>query len=104
MAELTEFVCDPDMRLHGYQPEIYDPAVGLSRKAFEFALRNSRECLGWRTDFSEIEQTIGCEFYRKQMLKTKIEYTNEEIERCFLFPEVFRKVQQLDGVVHTKKI
>ncbi|MDP3086741.1 MAG: sulfotransferase [Methylotenera sp.] len=102
MAELTEFVCDPDMRLHGYQPEIYDPSVGLSRKAFEFALRNSRECLGWRTDFAEIEQTIGSELYRKQMLKTESEYSKEEIERCFLFPEVYRQVQQLDGVAHQK--
>lgn len=93
MAELTEFICDPDMRLHGYQPEIYDPSFGLSHKAFEYALSNSYKCLGWRTDFTEIERTMGCEFYRKQMLKTKIKYTKKEIERCFLFPKVFDQVK-----------
>ena len=97
MAELTEFICDPDMRLYGYQPEIYDSSLGLSSKAFEYALRNSRECLGWRTDFSEIEQTIGCELYRKQMLKTKSKYSKEEIERCFLFSRVFDQVQDIAG-------
>lgn len=95
MAELTEFICDPDMRLHGYQPEIYDSTVGLSRETFEYAVRNTRECLGWRTDFPEIEQTIGCEYYRKQMLMTESQYSIEEIERCFLFPEVFRQVRQM---------
>lgn len=96
MAELTEFICDPDMRLHGYQPEIYDPSFGLSQKAFEFALSNSYNCLGWRTDFSEIEQTMGCEFYRKQMLKTKIKYSKREIERCFLFSKVFDQVKSFE--------
>jgi len=68
MAELTEFICDPEMRLHGYQPEIYDPSVGLSDAAFRFAVKNARECQGWRTDFPEIEQTLGSELYRKRML------------------------------------
>lgn len=95
MAELTEFICDPDMRLHGYQPEIYDLSSGLSGKAFEYALCNSRECLGWRTDFPEIEQAIGCEFYRKHMLKTKSKYSSEEIERCFLFSDVFDQIQNI---------
>jgi hypothetical protein len=95
MAELTEFVCDPDMRIHGYRPEVYDSAAGLSRNAFEYAVRNARECHGWRTDFPEIEQTLGCEYYRKQMLKADSEYSTEEIERCFLFPEVFLQVRLL---------
>jgi hypothetical protein len=91
MIELTEFICDPEMQLHGYKPEVYDPLVGLSHKTFGYALSNSRDCLGWRTDFPEIEQTLGCEYYRKQMLKIPACYTRDEIERCFLFPEVFDK-------------
>lgn len=95
MAELTEFICDPDMRLHGYHPEIYNLKEGLSRSAFEYAIRNARECLGWRTDFPEVEKTIGCEFYRKQMLQTESKYSEDEIKRCFLFHEVFEQVKQL---------
>lgn len=95
MAELTEFVCDPEMQIHGYSPEIYDAKVGLSREAFEYAISNSRECLGWRTDFQEIEQTLGAEYYRKQMLRADSAYSNEEIERCFLFSEVFQKLCKL---------
>ena len=95
MAELTEFVCDPDMRIHGYRPEVYDSAAGLSRNTFKYAVRNARECHGWRTDFPEIEQTLGCEYYRKQMLKADSEYSTEEIERCFLFPEVFLQARLL---------
>lgn len=95
MAELTEFVCDPDMRLHGYQPEIYNASAGLSDKALEYAMQNARECLGWRTDFAEVEKTIGCEFYRKQMLKVDSEYSVAEIERCFLFPEVFKQIKSI---------
>ena len=95
MAELTEFVCDPEMQLHGYKPEIFNPSAGLTRDAFQYAMKNSRECRGWRTDFPEIEQTMGCEYYRKEMLRADSEYSAAEIERCFLFPEVFRQVQRL---------
>jgi hypothetical protein len=95
MVEIVEFVCDPDMRLHGYQPHIYDEASGLSHTAFAYAVRNSRECLGWRTDFQEIERTLGGEFYRKAMLVAKDAPSVDEIERCFLFQEVFRQTQAL---------
>jgi hypothetical protein len=95
MAELTEFVCDPEMRVHGYEPEIYDDAVGLSRSAFAYALSNSRECLGWRTDFQEIERTLGSEYYRKYMLLAEDTPSTDEIERCFLFLEVFQQMRQL---------
>jgi hypothetical protein len=95
MAELTEFVCDPEMQMHGYFPEIYDPSSGLSGETFEYAIANARECLGWRTDFHEIEYTLGAEYYRKQMLKVASNYSKEEIERCFLFSEVYQKLLEL---------
>lgn len=95
MAELTEFVCDPEMQLQGYFPEIYDPSAGLSGETFEYAIANARECRGWRTDFHEIEHTLGAEYYRKQMLKTTSNYSKEEIERCFLFHEVYQILRKL---------
>lgn len=91
MAELTEFICDPEMRLHGYSPEIYDDSAGLSDGAFAYAQRNARDCLGWRTDFPEIERTLGSELYRKRLLRDpeRSAIGEGEIERCFLFREVF---------------
>lgn len=93
MAELTEFICDPDMRLSGYQPEVFDPPSGLSSAAFEYARRNHRDCRGWRTDFAEIERTLGSEFYRKRLLSSPEPPTAAEVDRCFLFPEVFSRIR-----------
>ena len=93
MAELTEFICDPEMRLHGYQPELFDPATGLSAAAFAYALANNRACLGWRTDFPEIERTLGSELFRKRLLASPANASPREIERSFLFPEVFQQVR-----------
>ena len=92
MAELTEFVCDPEMRLHGYQPEVFDAAKGLSGAAFDYALANHRDCRGWRTDFAEIERTLGSELFRKRLLVSSANATSRDIERSFLFPEVFAQV------------
>lgn len=94
MAELTEFICDPEMQLHGYGPHYFDSAKGLSSSALEYTLKNSRECLGWRTDFPEIELTLGAELFRKQILKNKTSLSETEIQRCFLFKEVYQKVME----------
>jgi hypothetical protein len=95
MAEVVEFVCDPEMRIHGYEPEIGDSPSELSPAAFAFAVRNARECLGWRTDFPEIEKTLGCEYYRKRLLRHAESAAPAEIERCFLFQAVFERVRSL---------
>ncbi len=95
MLELTEFICDPEMRLHGYIPELYDNRKGLSGLAVDYAIKNIQECKGWNTDFPEIERTLGSEFYRKKMLNSSMNYSNDEIERCFLFQDVLQLVKQL---------
>jgi len=96
IAEIVEFICAPDMRMLGYEPEIYDEARGLSASAFEFAVRNSHECLGWRTDFAEIEHTIGCELFRRRMLTAGAPFSDAEIARAFLFPALFHKLKAFD--------
>jgi len=92
MAELTEFICGPEMGLHDYTTEIYDDARGLSAEAFLYARRNARDCLGWRTDFLEIEKTIGCELYRRRLLRSAGGVDGDEIERCFLFSAVYERL------------
>lgn len=92
MAELTEFVCEPEMGIHGYGCEIYNPDKGLSDQAFEYAIKNEKTCIGWRTSFPEVERTIGSEFFRKKMLNGKGPYSKDDVRRCFLFPEVFQRL------------
>lgn len=93
MMELVEFVCSPDMALHGHELVHPGAAHRLSKAAFAYALKNSRECLGWRTDFPEIEHTLGCEMFRKQMIAVPdAAYSEDEVRRSFLYPEVFRAV------------
>ena len=92
MTELTEFICDPEMRLYGYYPEIYTNEKGLSDGAFNFLIDNVKTSLGWNTDFDEIERVVGSEFYRKRILQSPREMSSEEINRLFLFSEVYEKV------------
>jgi len=96
MIELTEFICDPEMRLHQYQPEIYNQKTGVSDSALDYAARNFRECKGWRTDFPEIEKTLGSELYRKKLLTAINKPSNYEIERCFLFVDTYNQLRCLD--------
>jgi len=93
MAELTEFICSPEMSLHGYHPEIYNPEKGLSEKGFEYAVKNDHDCLGWRTDFSEIERTIGSELFRKRMISSNGTFNKKEIERNFLFENIYNEIK-----------
>jgi hypothetical protein len=90
MAELTEFICDPEMRLFGYTPEVYDPSTGLSQGAFQYALDNINTCTGWNTDFVDPEQSLACEFFRKQALSSSVDLTESQIKRCFLFDDVYK--------------
>lgn len=92
MAELVEFICAPDMTLFGYYPERYDDTKGLSEEAFAYAVRNAHECLGWRTDFPELEHTLGCELFRKRMLKTHADFSDAEIARAFLYPKIYHQL------------
>jgi hypothetical protein len=95
LTEVTEFICDPEMRLHGYFPEVYEIEKGLSDGAFTFMIENLKTSLGWNTDFDEIERVIGSEFYRKRVLQTPIEMPKNEIKRLFLFHQVYKKLQNI---------
>jgi len=96
MIELTEFICDPEMRLHNYHPEIYNNKAGLSESCFEYALQNFHDCLGWRTDYPEVERMLGSEYFRKKLLQSDVTYSEEVIDRCFLSSDVFNSLKLLD--------
>ena len=95
LTEVTEFICDPEMRLHGYYPEVYEDEQGLSESAFQFLIDNVKTSLGWNTDFDEIERAVGSEFYRKRILQSQRVLKNQEIKRLFLFPQVYQELQNI---------
>jgi hypothetical protein len=92
MVEVTEFVCDPEMRLFGYRPEVFDADHGLSDAGLAYAVQNMRDCLGWRTDFPESERTIGSELVRRRLLRTPEVANSSDLERCFLFPTIIHRL------------
>lgn len=92
MAELVEFICSPDMGIHGYEPRYYNEEVGLSKRAYQYAHENFNNCLGWRTDFDEFSKTLGCEFNRKRIFDLK-DPTINQIEENFLFKEYYLKLK-----------
>ncbi len=94
MRELTEFICGPEMSLYGYEPCVRGGTNDmLTDDAFAFAIKNARDSLGWNTDFSEIERTLGSELYRRKMLIINSAYTDSEIERCFLSVPIFNELK-----------
>lgn len=95
LAEITEFICDPEMCLHGYFSEIHGTKNGLSNSAFDFLVNNLKTSLGWNTNFQEIERTIGSELYRKRILKSSINISEKEIKRMFLFTEVYKEILKI---------
>ena len=94
MAELVEFICSPDMEIHGYKPLYYEEKKGLSDNAYKYALDNFNNCLGWRTDFQEFSKTLGCEFNRKRLLKMD-NLATPQIEENFLFNAYYNKLKIL---------
>jgi hypothetical protein len=97
MLELTELICGPEMALSGYEPYVIRGGINFpTDEAFDFAIKNSRECLGWNTDFSEIEHTLGCELYRRRMLTLDAGYTDLEIERSFLSVSLFNELKAVN--------
>ena len=95
MAELTEFICSPDMNLFRYYPKYYKESKGLSEKTYQYALNNFESCIGWRTDFKEFSKTIGSEFNRKRILKSSYNFSKNEIEQNFLFLQIYKSIKNL---------
>ena len=56
MAELVEFICLPRHIIHNCLFQNIIMKKGLSIKAYNYALNNFNNCLGWRTDFDEFSK------------------------------------------------
>lgn len=99
-VELIEFICDPDMRLLGY--EAVNPSVEeglLGREALEFADRDARECRGWRSDLGEVARDLGCEYFRRRLLQGEADPMDSEWVRASFLDEAVPECLKSEGRV-----
>ena len=97
--EFIEFVCDPEMRLFGYESAQGQagnnngfPSAGV----MQFLLEDDKLAQGWRGEHESWDKEFGYELFRKQMLKlNKDQLTEDVVARYFLFEKVFDACCQL---------
>lgn len=99
IVETVEFVCDPDMETVGYAPTVYQSGGYPGAGCLQFISTDSDECLGWRTDFGDMEHDVGSELLRKTMLGSSgTRFDGDLIQRCFLYREVYELLSENRGV------
>ncbi len=100
-VELIEFICDPDMRLLGYEPVNRSVEEGsLGQGGLEFAERDARECRGWRSDLGEVERDIAHELLRRWLVQDGVAPPDPWwIRTCFLEGHLFEKLKWGDPVL-----
>jgi hypothetical protein len=93
--EFIEFICDPEMRLFNYTPEVYGgglPSVEVMR----FLKDDDKIAVGWRGTHMNWDIEHGYELFRKQALKIGKELlTPGMIEKNFLFESVYDEISSL---------
>lgn len=88
-TEFTEFICDPDMRLFGYEPQEYFGG-GLSTAAMEFLLDDDKTAQGWRGRHEAWDKEITHHLVKKELIQNNAgDSSREDKETYFLFEEVF---------------
>ena len=92
-GKAIEFLCDPDLRLFGYQAvhdtTAADPAV------LQFFQEEHRAPRHWRTDSQDPEQEFANELLRKSVLAAPERLTDADaIRRTCLFEDVYDRLTQ----------
>lgn len=88
-TEFTEFICDPEMRLFGYEPQEY-LSGGLSTAAMEFLLDDDKTAQGWRGRHEAWDKEIAHHLVKKELIQNNAgDSSREDKETYFLFKEVF---------------
>lgn len=89
--EFIEFICDPEMRLVGYSPEVYEGGLP-SGEVMRFLEEDDKIAIGWRGMHSTWDVEHGYELFRKQAGKIGQELLSmETIEKYFLFESVYQE-------------
>lgn len=94
-VEWIEFICDPEMRLFGYAPEVY--AGGMPTPAImEFFLADDARAIGWRNAHARWDIELARELMRKHSLSLSSERISEEaIRESFLFPDLYEALKRV---------
>ena len=94
MIEYIEFVCDPEMRLFGYDPFHYSGRMP-SENVMREMQRDDRESKGWRGNHSSWDLEHSFELFRKQaLLLNKNLLTTHLIEKYFLFEDLYDQIKK----------
>lgn len=98
--EFIEFVCEPEMKLFGYDTVDYKGGLPSS-DIMRFLLKDDKVAQGWRCKHESWDIEHSYELFRKQACKIEKELlTPIMIENNFLFKEVLEAI--LAGVLPTK--
>lgn len=96
LAALTDLVCDPEMRLLGYEPVTGDgAATGDALRGFVRDHAEHRDYAAWRTDLGDPVLDHGCELVRRALLARPDAPDGDLVRRCFLFEEVHETLLDL---------
>ena len=89
-TEFTEFICDPDMRLFGYEPQEYSGG-GLSTAAMEFfSMMTKQPGVGEEGMRPGIKKLLI--IWSKRINQNNAGDSSGRIENYFLFEEVLKVV------------
>ena len=100
VVRLIEFVAGPDLEFAGYDLNEPSDSASLPWDAYEWHVKNQEMCQGWRTDSGNPDVDFALDLLRQGCLR---QWTNDSglVERCFLFPEVYRSLYQGESLFPT---
>lgn len=90
--ELIDFVCGPDMALHGYAP-VASPSPD-SRSLLRAFLEGNEAHASWRSDLGDVQQDLGFELFRRALLQSDAVPDPDTLRRSFLFEDVYEELRK----------
>ena len=97
VVEAIEFITEPELKLLGYDNIVYKSEY-LSKDALVFLYDNQLVKSSWKSSSASLEDEIGREFFRHQLLRIDDSNLNKEtVRNYFLFPEVYYELRKYYG-------
>jgi hypothetical protein len=91
--EFIEFICEPEMRMLGYELEAYRGGFPSS-EILRFLENDASLCRGWKNQHSTWDVELGHELFRKHALTLDRDLLSTGmIEENFLFETVYRDLK-----------
>lgn len=91
-VEFAEFICEPEMKLAGYIPEVYGGGIPTA-EVMRFLIEDDKNAVGWRGVHEHWDVEHAFELYRKQALKLGRGVLDKATtEKYFLFEQVYQEL------------